>query len=160
LFVRPALRGNNFIGKKNRCHKSYFALHNFLDSVIFLARSMQKRKHLETLPNLPMLMFRSLSLYYSGLFLGISELSAAESGGKIFVGVLMLITALGFGIVALADFLLLVRVSGKYWKFKLHWYWPSPSIEGNFSTIDNRKWDFDYYIYKVVALTVKMFVRA
>jgi hypothetical protein len=67
-----------------------------------------------------MLMFRSLSLYYSGLFLGISELSAAESGGKIFVGVLMLITALGFGIVALADFLLLVRVSGKYWKFKLH----------------------------------------
>jgi len=49
-----------------------------------------------------------------GLILGISEISSAKSGGVIFVGVLMLITALGFGVAALADFFLLVRVHRIY----------------------------------------------
>merc|ERR1719458_883438 len=39
-----------------------------------------------------------------GLILGIKEISSGKSGGVIFVGVLMLLVTLGFGIAALADF--------------------------------------------------------
>jgi len=49
-----------------------------------------------------------------GLILGIKEISGGESGGRIFVGVLMLLVTLGFGIAALADFFLLVRVHRIY----------------------------------------------
>jgi len=49
-----------------------------------------------------------------GLILGIREISSGSSGGVIFVGVLMLLVALGFGIAALADFFLLVRVHRIY----------------------------------------------
>ncbi len=50
-------------------------------------------------------------IFYSGLFAGLNFIGSSESGGwQIFVGILMLVTALGFGTVALADFFLLVRV--------------------------------------------------
>ena len=46
----------------------------------------------------------------SGLILGFETVSAGASGGKIFVGILMIIDGVGFGIAALADFYVLTRV--------------------------------------------------
>lgn len=48
----------------------------------------------------------------SGLILGFSSLSG--TGGQIFVGVLMILVGVGFGLLALADFYLLVRIHKMY----------------------------------------------
>ena len=54
-----------------------------------------------------------VSLPLSGFILGIREVTGGASGGEIFVGVLMLLTAIGFAGCAAADFWLLTRVSHK-----------------------------------------------
>ncbi len=51
-------------------------------------------------------------LIFSGLIVGLREIGNHDSGSRVFVGVLMLVTSLGFGVVAIADLLMLVRVSG------------------------------------------------
>lgn len=50
------------------------------------------------------------SFVSSGLITSISFISSG-TGGQIFVGVLMLFVGLGFGMAALADFYMLVKVS-------------------------------------------------
>jgi len=49
-----------------------------------------------------------------GLVLGISTVSNPASGGQLFVGILMLLVALAFAVLGLADFLLLARVHKTY----------------------------------------------
>ncbi len=60
------------------------------------------------------LLSRTLIVFFtknSGLITGLRFIGDSDSGGwQVFVGILMLVTALGFGVVALADFFLLVRV--------------------------------------------------
>ena len=46
----------------------------------------------------------------TGIILGLQTVSAGASGGLIFVGILMIIDGVGFGIAALADFYVLTRV--------------------------------------------------
>ena len=48
----------------------------------------------------------------SGLILGFSTIGKG-GGGQIFVGVLMVMIGIGFGLVALADFYMLTKVSTK-----------------------------------------------
>lgn len=50
----------------------------------------------------------------SGLILGFQTVSAGASGGLIFVGILMIIDGVGYGIAALADFYVLTRVHKMY----------------------------------------------
>ncbi|XP_057373933.1 secretory carrier-associated membrane protein 2-like [Daphnia carinata] len=49
-----------------------------------------------------------------GFIVGLSTIGGRTSGGDLAVGILVLILGLGFGVVALGDFLLLVRVSRLY----------------------------------------------
>ena len=45
-----------------------------------------------------------------GLIMGFREVSEGESGGLIFIGILLIIEGVGFGILTLADFYVLTRV--------------------------------------------------
>jgi hypothetical protein len=62
-------------------------------------------------------------LFHSGLITAIGMMSQ-PGGGQIFVGVLMLLVGLGFGLAALADFYLLVKVN-----FNTMWHQVMISIE-------------------------------